>query len=139
MRERVFEATGGLGADAAVEASGSGAALAAAVECVAAEGTVVAASWYGTKEVSLPLGGHFHRGRVKIKSSQVGRMDPDLAARWDRERRARTVISLLQDPRIPLGSLVSHRVPFGEAPGAYRMLDQNNDGAVQVVFEYGEV
>jgi 2-desacetyl-2-hydroxyethyl bacteriochlorophyllide A dehydrogenase len=139
LRERVFEATGARGADAAVEASGSGAALAAAVECVAAEGTVVAASWYGTKKVSLPLGGHFHRERVKIKSSQVGRMNPDLAARWDRGRRTGAVISLLQDPRIPLDSLVSHRVPFGEAPGAYRMLDTNNDGAVQVVFDYGEV
>lgn len=139
LGERVFEATDGRGADVAVEASGSGAALAAAVECVAAEGTVVAASWYGTKEVGLPLGGHFHRGRVKIKSSQVGRINPELAARWDRERRTRTVTSLLADPQIPLDSLVSHRVPFGEAPGAYLMLDKNAHEAVQVVFDYGEV
>ena len=139
LRARVLEATGGRGADVAVEASGVGAALAAAVECVAVEGTVVAASWYGTKLVSLPLGGHFHRGRVKIKSSQVGRVPPELSTRWDRGRRAGAVISLLADPRIPLGSLVSHRVPFGEAPGVYGMLDRGDDGAVQVVFDYGEV
>ena len=137
--ERVLEATGRRGADVAVEASGAGAALAAAVECVAVEGTVVAASWYGTKSVSLPLGGHFHRGRVKIKSSQVGRIPPELSARWDRGRRAGVVISLLGDPRIPLAPLISHRVPFGEAPGVYRMLDRGDDGAVQVVFDYGEV
>ena len=139
LRERVSEATGGRGADVAVEASGAGEALAAAVECVASEGTVVAASWYGTKPVSLPLGGHFHRGRVSMKSSQVGRVPPELSARWDGGRRAGAVTSLLGDPRIPLCSLVSHRVPFGEAPGVYRMLDGGDDGAVQVVFDYGEV
>ena len=138
LRERVLEATGGRGADVAAEASGSGAALAGAVECVADEGTVVAASWYGTKPVRLPLGGRFHRGRVGIKSSQVGRSAPELSARWDRGRRTGAVISLLQDLRMPLEPLVSHRIPFREAPGAYRMLDENPNDAVQVVFDYGE-
>src|SRR3712207_9247329 len=78
LRERVLEATGGRGADVAVEASSSGAALQAAVDAVAAEGTVVVASWYGTGPVTLSLGGHFHRGRVRVRSSQVGRVNPDL-------------------------------------------------------------
>ena len=138
LGERVTRATDGRGADVAVEVSGSGAALAAAVECVAAEGTVVAASWYGTKPVGLPLGGRFHRGRVGIKSSQVGRMAPELSARWNAERRSEAVISHLRDPCIPLEPLVSHRVPFREAPAAYRMLDEGSDKAVQVVFDYGE-
>lgn len=137
-RGRVLGATGGRGADIAVEASGSGTALAVAVGCVADEGTVVAASWYGAEPVRLPLGGRFHRGRVGIKSSQVGRMAPGMSARWDRERRREAVVSLLQDPRIPLEILVSHRVPFREAPAAYRMLDEGPDDAVQVVFDYGE-
>ena len=136
LRERVRAATGGRGADVAVEASGSGAALAAAVGCVAAEGTVVAASWYGAEPVGLPLGGHFHRGRVRIRSSQVGRVAPEISARWDRERRTEAVISLLRDPRLPLDSLVSHRIPFSRAPEAYRMLDEGAEEAVQVVFEY---
>ena len=138
LRERVLGATDGRGADVAVEASGSGAALAGALECVADEGTVVAASWYGKEPVRLPLGGHFHRGRVRIKSSQVGRVAPEMSARWDGKRRTGAVISHLQDPRIPLDALVSHRIPFGEAPGAYRMLDEAPDAAVQVVFDYGE-
>jgi len=137
-RERVFERTGGRGADVAVEASGSGAALAAAVECVADEGTVVAASWYGTKAVGLPLGGRFHRGRLRIRSSQVGRMAPEMGARWDGGRRREAVISYLRDPRVPLEKLISHKIPFREAPAAYRMLDGGPDGAVQVVFDYGE-
>jgi 2-desacetyl-2-hydroxyethyl bacteriochlorophyllide A dehydrogenase len=135
-RERVLAATDGRGADVAVEASGSGAALAAAVGCVAVEGTVVAASWYGTEPVALPMGGHFHRGRVRIRSSQVGRVAPELSARWDAGRRRGAVVSLLRDPRLPLDLLVSHRIPFGRAPEAYRMLDEGPGDAVQVVFDY---
>ncbi len=98
----------------AVEVSGSGAALQAAVDAVAAEGTVVVASWYGTKPVTLALGGHFHRGRVRLRSSQVGRLTPELCARWDRARRTETVLGLL--PRLRLEELISHRIPFEEAP-----------------------
>jgi len=134
--ERVLGATDGRGADVAVEASGSGGALAMAVGCVAVEGTVVAASWYGTEPVALPLGGHFHRGRVRIRSSQVGRVAPELSARWGAGRRREAVVSLLRDPRLPLDLLVSHRIPFCEAPDAYRMLDEGPGGAVQVVFDY---
>jgi threonine dehydrogenase-like Zn-dependent dehydrogenase len=46
------------------------------------------------------------------------------------------VVSLLRDPRLPLDLLVSHRIPFCEAPDAYRMLDEGPGGAVQVVFDY---
>lgn len=133
---RLREATGGRGADVAVEVSGSGAALQSAIESVAEEGTVVAASWYGTKSVSLALGGHFHRGRVKILSSQVGRTNPALAPRWDRERRMKTVMEFL--PRMELGAMISHRLPFAEAPEAYRLLDERPEEAIQVVLDYGD-
>ncbi|MGH3087961.1 MAG: zinc-dependent alcohol dehydrogenase, partial [Rubrobacteraceae bacterium] len=132
----VMEETSGLGADVAIEASGSSAALRAAVDCVAPEGTVVAASWYGTKPVSLDLGGHFHRGRVRLKSSQVGSIPPELSTRWDRERRTRTVLNLL--PKLRLKDLVSRLIPFEDAPEAYHLLDRNREDHVQLVFEYGD-
>jgi 2-desacetyl-2-hydroxyethyl bacteriochlorophyllide A dehydrogenase len=131
LRERLLGATDGRGADVAVEASSSGAALQAAVDAVATEGTVVVASWYGTKSVSLSLGGHFHRGRVRLRSSQVGRMNPELGPRWDRARRTETVLGLL--PRLQLEQLVSHRVPFEKAPWAYRLVDESPDETVQVI------
>jgi threonine dehydrogenase-like Zn-dependent dehydrogenase len=132
---RIGEATAGRGADVVVEASGSGVALQAAIESVADEGTVVVASWYGTKPVSLALGGHFHRGRVRLRSSQVGRLNPELCARWDRARRMETVIGLLGQLR--LEELVSHRIPFERALDAYRLLDERPGEAVQVVLDYG--
>jgi threonine dehydrogenase-like Zn-dependent dehydrogenase len=101
---------------------------------VATEGTVVVASWYGTKPVTLALGGRFHRGRVRLRSSQVGRLNPELTPRWDRNRRMRTVLGLLG--RLDLGELISHRIPFEKAPEAYGLLDERPGEALQVVFTY---
>ncbi len=132
--ERLLETTAGRGADVAVEVSGSGAALQAAIEAVVAEGTVVAASWYGAKPVTLSLGGHFHRGRVRLRSSQVGRMRPDLGPRWDPVRRTETVLDLL--PRLRPVELISHRFPFEEAPDAYRLVDERPGEALQVILTH---
>ncbi|NTU81820.1 MAG: zinc-binding alcohol dehydrogenase, partial [Chloroflexales bacterium] len=74
---------GGRLADLAVELSGSPAALQGALDAVMDEGTVVVASWYGRKPVSLDLGARFHRGRVRLRSSQVGRLAPETWPRWD--------------------------------------------------------
>jgi 2-desacetyl-2-hydroxyethyl bacteriochlorophyllide A dehydrogenase len=134
LKELVTEITGGRGVDVAVETSGSGAALQSAIDVVATEGTVVVASWYGTKPVTLALGGHFHRGRVRLRSSQVGRMNPELAPRWDRDRRMDTVLGLLG--RMKLRELISHRIPFEEAPEAYMLLDERPGEALQVIFTY---
>ena len=132
--ERVLDATAGRGADVAVEASGSGVALQAAIEAVASEGTVVVASWYGTKPVALSLGEHFHRGRVRLRSSQVGGMNPDLGPRWDHARRMETVLGLL--PRLRLKELISHRFPFDRAPDAYRLVDERPGETVQVILTH---
>jgi len=134
LKERVAEITGGRGADVAIETSGSGAALQGAIEAVATEGTVIVASWYGTKPVTLSLGGHFHRGRVRLRSSQVSRSNPELAPRWDRDRRMYTVIGLLS--QLELKKLISHRIPFEEAPEAYPLLDERPGEALQVIFTY---
>jgi threonine dehydrogenase-like Zn-dependent dehydrogenase len=134
---RVFDGTAGRGADVAVEVSGSGAALQAAVDAVAVEGTVVVASWYGAKPVTLELGGNFHRGRVRLRSSQVGRIGPELSPRWDRDRRTGTVLGLL--PGLRLAELVSHRFPFEAAAEALRLVDERPGDAVQVVLTYDGV
>ena len=134
VADRVSEATAGRGADVAVEVSSSGLALQAAIDAVADEGTVVVASWYGTKAVNLSLGGNFHRGRVRLRSSQVGRINPEIAPRWDRTRRAEAVLALL--PRLRPGELVSHRIPFADAAEAYRLVDEEPGEAAQVVLTH---
>jgi threonine dehydrogenase-like Zn-dependent dehydrogenase len=110
--------------------------LQGAIDAVADEGTLMVVSWYGTKAVTLELGGHFHRGRIRLRSSQVGRIDPALAPRWDRTRRTALVRDLL--PQLHLTELISHRLPFSAAPDAYRLIDERPGEALQVVLTYGE-
>lgn len=131
---QIRELTQGRGADIAIEASGHGEALQAAVDAVADEGTVLAVSWYGLKPVTLTLGGHFHRGRVKIQSSQVGRLNPASAPRWDRARRTALVQRLL--PSLHLAELITHRIPLERAADAYDLLDRQPDRALQVILTY---
>jgi 2-desacetyl-2-hydroxyethyl bacteriochlorophyllide A dehydrogenase len=134
LADRLREATDGRGADLVFEASGNPAALQTAVDAVAPHGTVVACSWYGAKPVALQLGGHFHRGRVRIRSSQVGQVDPALLPRWDRARRSAEVLALLTE--LPLEQLISHRVPFRDAAAAYHLVDERPEETLQVVLTY---
>lgn len=136
LPEIVRSMTRGQGADIVIEASGSPAALAQAIDCVVPEGTVVVCSWYGTKPVTLPLGGTFHRGRIRLMSSQVGSIDPCLSARWSRSRRAAWTLELLS--QLQLHELVTHRIPFARAAEAYTLVDSHADETVQVILTYGE-
>ena len=134
LRDQVSALTGGRGVDVAIEASGAPAALQSCVETAAFGGTIVVASWYGEREVPLALGGAFHRGRLRILSSQVSTLDPTLGPRWTRERRADVVRDLLTE--LPLDDLISHRFPFDAAPSAYELLDTKPQECLQVVFDY---
>lgn len=134
LAQQIRAANDGRDVDVAVEVSGAGAALQAAIDVVAQDGTVVVASWYGTQPVTLSLGGHFHRGRVRLHSSQVGQLNPALGRRWDYARRMETVLDLL--PRLHLAPLITHRIPFADAPAAYTLLDQQPDQIGQVILTY---
>jgi 2-desacetyl-2-hydroxyethyl bacteriochlorophyllide A dehydrogenase len=131
---RVLELTGGRGVDVAVEASGSPAALQACIDTVAFAGTVVVASWYGTREATVALGGAFHRRRVRVVSSQVSTLDPSLTPRWDRGRRTALVSELLSE--LPLSELITHRFGFADAASAYELLERAPGECLQVVLDY---
>ena len=133
--DALFETLGGR-PDLVYEASGSPTALQSAIDAVADDGTVTVCSWYGTKAAPLLLGGRFHRGRVHLRSSQVGRIAPELGGRWDYARRRATVLGLLAE--LPVERLISHRVAFEEAAQAYALVAERPDETIQVVLTYGE-
>ena len=128
------EAASGQDYDLAIESSGHPAALDQALERVAFGGTVVVSSWYGTKPVSLTLGGAFHRRRLRIVSSQVSNIDASLQPRWSNARRLALARDLLCD--LELRALISHQIPFERAADAYRVVDSHPDQTVQVVLTY---
>src|SRR5206468_10751732 len=87
---------------------------------------VLVCSWYGTKEVSLQLGGAFHRRRLRIWSTQVSTIPANLADRWDVARRRRASAELLKE--LPVKLLATHEVPFDRAGEAYAALDRGEAG-----------
>ena len=82
-----------------IEVSGNPDALRTALGLLAHEGVALVASWYGAKDVSLPLGGDFHRRRLTIRSTQVSTIPARLSDRWSSARRRDTVVDLLEISR----------------------------------------
>ena len=122
------------GADACLELSGVPAALDDAIRLTTFTGRVVIGSWYGSKQTALDLGGHFHRSRIKLISSQVSSISPELSARWDKSRRFDVAWHAIQ--RIHPEKWITHRFSIDQAPEAYRLLDEHAEETIQVVFRY---
>ncbi|MFC6835381.1 zinc-dependent alcohol dehydrogenase [Halomarina ordinaria] len=122
------------GADLTYELSGNPRALDAALDATGYAGRVVVGSWYGTKPVPLSLDGQFHRSHVRLRASQVSRIDPDHEGRWDKSRRFETVRDALD--RLEPERFVTHRLPVEHADEAYRLLDDHPEEAVQVLLTY---
>ena len=101
---------------------------------MAHEGTVLVASWYGTKEVTLPLGQEFHRRRLTIRSTQVSTIPARLSDRWDAERRRRAVVALLDE--LPLAALATHTFPFEAAGDGFAAIDAGAPGLIHAAFGY---
>ena len=123
------------GVDIAINVSASDAGLRGALAAVGLEGRVVEASWLGTGEARLPLGGAFHSQRLSIVSSQVGRIPADRAARWTHPRRLETVMGLLEDPA--LDTLLTHDVPLSDAPERLPPLLKEG-GALAILITYDD-
>jgi 2-desacetyl-2-hydroxyethyl bacteriochlorophyllide A dehydrogenase len=121
------------GADLVYELSGSPAALDQAIAAAGFAGRVVIGSWYGKKRPSLDLGGRFHRSRVRLVSSQVSTLSPELTGRWDKLRRFAVAWEMLR--RVQPSRWITHRFPLEEAAQAYQLLDQHPEQAIQVVFD----
>ena len=122
------------GADLALEISGAPEALNLAIALTTFSGRIVIGSWYGQKRAPLDLGGSFHRSRIRLISSQVSTIAPELSARWDKARRYEQVWQALA--RVRPEKWITHSFRLDQAAQAYRLLDEKPDQAIQVVFEY---
>ena len=107
-------------ADLVVHASGRAQGLVTALRLAAFEATVIELSWYGRREVALPLGEGFHSRRLVLKSSQVGHVAPAQRARWSQKRRLALALSLLREPA--LDALITDTAAFDELPAVLARL-----------------
>ncbi len=101
-------------ADCVIHASGSAAGLALALRLAGFEATVLELSWYGNREVAVPLGQAFHPRRLTLRSSQVGSVASAQRARWDYRRRLGLALSLVTAP--VLDRLITGEDAFADLP-----------------------
>ncbi|WSQ13404.1 zinc-binding alcohol dehydrogenase [Streptomyces sp. NBC_01231] len=100
--------------DLVVHASATEQGLTRALELLTAEGTVLELSWYGDRQVSLPLGEAFHSRRLVIRSSQVGSVSPARRSSRSYADRLALALDLLGDPA--LDALVTGECGFEQLP-----------------------
>jgi threonine dehydrogenase-like Zn-dependent dehydrogenase len=102
--------------DLVIHASADPAGLRRALELCAFEARIIEASWFGTREASLPLGEAFHSKRLRIVSTQVGAVAPALRGRRTHAQRMVLALDLLANPA--LDALVGPATRFDDLPEA---------------------
>ena len=122
-RDRVASLTGGRGADAVIEASGSEAALTLALELVSGRGTVSVVGAHFNPAAPIDLGRMFANETTRRFS--IG------APTDDRERAANLILAGDVDPR----RIISHRLPLEHAAQAYEIFRAH--GATKVLLAPG--
>lgn len=115
-------------ADLVFHASGTSAGLDSALGVAGTESRIIELSWYGDAPVSVALGGAFHARRLRIQSSQVGRLPASQQARWDYRRRLDCALSLLEDA--VLDALISGECRFEELPAVLPTICAPGSGAL---------
>lgn len=123
------------GRDLVIHASATSAGLALSLDLLAPEGTVIELSWYGDREVSLPLGGSFHSGRLSIRSSQVGTIAPARRASRTFADRLAIALDLLGDP--VFDHLFTGESAFEELPGLLAAMAAGTRPGLSHLITYG--
>ena len=122
-------------ADLTFELSGRPETLNDALAITGYSGRIVIGSWYGEKRAEIDLGGTFHRSRIKLISSQVSTVNPELSGRWNKARRFNAAWKALG--RVQPEKWITHRIPIQQAEEAYQLLDENPQETIQVLITYG--
>lgn len=85
-----------------------------ALEIAAFEARIIEVSWFGDKDIALPLGGAFHSQRLQIISSQVGHVAKPMRLNLSHKDRLAKALMLLDDT--VLESLITEDVAFDDLP-----------------------
>jgi threonine dehydrogenase-like Zn-dependent dehydrogenase len=121
----VAELTEGRGADAAVEAVGSAAALDLAQQLVRPGGVVSIAGYHTDAVYPFPI----HAAYLKNLTLRIGRC----SARVVMERLLPRVLA----ERPPLTAIVSHVLPLADGPRGYELFRRRQESAIKVLLKPG--
>ncbi|MDL5351685.1 dehydrogenase [Microbacterium sp. zg-YB36] len=100
--------------DIVIDTSASEDGLRLALRTAVTEGVIVEASWFGSRDVRLPLGEDFHSRRLTLRSSQVGAVAPGRRGTRSATDRLALALELLRDPAFD--ALLTGDAPWRELP-----------------------
>lgn len=133
----VRAATGGRGADAVIEASGSYQLLHQAIRTAAIAGRVATVSSYHGNQQGLSLGEEYQRNGITLASSMtMGGVPHPRHPAWDLDRLNATARAHVDDATLTTAELITHRVAFTEAEKAYDLIDTAPETTIKVVLTY---
>jgi threonine dehydrogenase-like Zn-dependent dehydrogenase len=120
--------------DLVFHASASAAGLATALRLAGEEATIVELSWYGKGDIAAPLGEAFHSRRLRLVSSQVGKVAPSHRPRWTHGRRLAAALALLGDPA--LDRLIAPAIAFADLPAKLPAVFSADSNAICQLIRY---
>jgi threonine dehydrogenase-like Zn-dependent dehydrogenase len=71
---------------------------------------------------------------MRLISSQVSSINPELTGRWDNTRRYQVTWQMLA--QVQPARFITHRFPIAQAAQAFELLDRHPEDAVQVILTY---
>lgn len=87
------------------------------------------------KELSFQVSCSYGPGRYDDKYEQSGQDYPYGFVRWTEQRNFEAILQLLSSGKLVVDDLITHRIPFAEAPRAYDLISKD-PGALGVILQY---
>ena len=127
------------GADVVFQTRADAASLHAAMRALRPQGTVIDLAFYQGGADRLRLGEEFHHNGLNLRCAQINRVPRGLGFQWDRRRLANETVRLLlaRGPEIR-AQLITHVVPYDDAPKFIAKLVGERPEFLQIVFKVGD-
>ena len=127
------------GADFVFQTRAHAGSLHAALRALRPQGTVIDLAFYQGGAEALRLGEEFHHNGLAIKCAQINRVPRGLSHQWDRRRLALETVGLLETAGDAVKrEMITHIVPFNDAPAFLAELVETRPEFLQIVFKVAD-
>ena len=138
QRAKGWGQAGDRGADLVFQTRAHGHSLHLALRALRPQGTVIDLAFYQGGTPELRLGEEFHHNGLSLIAAQIGRVPAGLSDTWTRKRLCDETLALLLAQGIAIrAALITHVVPFDEAPRFLEHLLADRPEFLQIVFATG--
>lgn len=138
-KDKVADATGGVGADVVIEAAGVAQAFGDALHYVRDRGCIIVLG-YHTAPVQFVPGEEFYHKELDIRATRAIGPHPGLPlpyVQWTSDRSLKLAVDLLASGRLQTSGMITHRFHCTEARDAYALIDQQREDFLQVLLFWG--